>query len=190
VRGDQNSAEALPTDVYVCEKHTNSNWCTMPRRHTLLAVAGVLLVALSGSGLLLGTDAGDDLLDAALGAENPPPVDADAVEPGERGPYDVTVERMEECGTTCRDVTARLTNTGDRDRRDVVVETRLYALLWRGNATVGRLAVGETHDQTERVDLGYRDALAVERNDGVVTVQTIVHSATGRTVFEERRTVA
>lgn len=90
-------------------------------------------------------------------------------------------------------MTAALANRGSVARSEVVVETRIYAdddLLWRENATVGRLAAGERYETTERVELGYRDAATIKRNGGYVTIQTVVHSAEGRIVYEERRTVA
>ncbi|WP_254534724.1 hypothetical protein [Halomarina litorea] len=170
----------------------------MTGKRILAVFALVVGVSLLGTGLVFATDVGDSVADAALGEEQVAPYEP---APGERGnsetaanrTYDFSIESIEECGTTCRDVTAALTNTGDVARSDVVVETRIYAdddLLWRGNATAGSLAVNETYESSARVDLGYRDSATVKRNDGYVTIQTIVHSAEGRKLYEERRQVA
>ncbi|WP_115864752.1 hypothetical protein [Halorussus litoreus] len=112
---------------------------------------------------------------------------------GEDAGYDFAIQRIESCGTTCRDVTARLTNVGSEAREDVRVTTSLYAdgdLLWQGNETVGRLDAGEAHTSTKRVKLGYADGAAIQGNDGYVTIITVVRSADGTARFEERRKVA
>ncbi|PSP97302.1 hypothetical protein BRC94_10565 [Halobacteriales archaeon QS_5_70_17] len=161
----------------------------------------VVGAAVLGTGVVFGTDFGSDTADSALGEENPTPYEsdeessdgADGESDESNQQYRFTVDQIEKCGETCRDVTATLENTGEEPRSDVVVETRIYAdsdLLWQGNSTAGDLPPGESYTTTERVELGYRDAMAVERNDGYITIQTIVHSAEGRKVYEERRKVA
>ena len=107
--------------------------------------------------------------------------------------YDFTIERVEECGTTCRDVTARLANAGAATRRNVRVTTKVYAdgdLLWRGNETVGALAPGEAHTSTKRVKLGFSGAMKIRNNGGYVTIVTVVESDGGTTRFSDRRKVA
>lgn len=170
----------------------------MNRKTTLAVFAGILAVSLLGTGLVFATDAGDSFADAVTGADTTTPYEPAPDERGddespENRTYAFTIDRIEDCGTTCRDVTASLTNTGTVARSDVVVETRIYAaddLLWRGNASAGRLPVGATYETTERVELGVRDAAAIKRNDGYITIQTVVHSAEGRKVYQERQQVA
>jgi hypothetical protein len=120
------------------------------------------------------------------------PVAVDAGPSAPERTFATSVERVESCGATCREVTATLVNRADRPREDVSVVTRLYAdgdLLWETTERVGRLAAGETHTSTERVDLGYAGALAVESNDGYVTVERTVRADGEETTFAERRRV-
>ena len=107
--------------------------------------------------------------------------------------YDFAIERVESCGTTCRNVTARLTNEGSEPRENVRVTTVLYAdgqRLWSGNETVGRLAAGETHTSTRRVRLGLGEAASIQGNDGYVTIVTLVRTDDTVVRFEDRRKVA
>jgi hypothetical protein len=108
-------------------------------------------------------------------------------------PYRFEIVNIEECGDTCRDVTATLTNTGQETRQNVRVTTEVYAdddLLWTGNETVGTLEPDESHTSTKRVKLSYWDGVKIKNNDGYVTIVTIIHSDSGTVRFEERRKVA
>lgn len=103
------------------------------------------------------------------------------------------IDSIEACGNTCRDVTATLENTGDTTRENVTVTTEMYAgedLLWKGTNRVGRLEPGENNTATRRVDVGFDGAVAIQSNDGYVTVRTVVSHDGGRTVFENRKQVA
>ncbi len=107
--------------------------------------------------------------------------------------YKFTIENIEKCGNTCRDVTARLTNAGGEERRSVRVTTKMYAgdsLIWSGNETVGTLDAGESHVSTRRVKVGFSGGMAISANDGYVTIVTIIGSESGTTRFSERRKVA
>lgn len=107
--------------------------------------------------------------------------------------YRFTIQSIEKCGTTCRDVTARLANAGADERTNVRVTTKLYAdgdLLWSGTETVGALAPGEAHTSTKRVDVGLSGGMKIQNNDGYVTIVTVVRSDSGTTRFSERRKVA
>jgi hypothetical protein len=107
--------------------------------------------------------------------------------------YAFTIERVENCGNTCRDVTARLTNSGGEPRENVRVATTVLAdgeMLWSGNETVGTLASGQSHVSTERVEVGFSGGLQLRANDGYVTIVTEVRSENGTTRFSERRKVA
>ncbi|MFC7154724.1 hypothetical protein ACFQPA_04540 [Halomarina halobia] len=106
------------------------------------------------------------------------------------GSYAFSVTRIEPIAPTGAAVVASVTNRADRPRTGVVVETRISAggePVWRGTERVGRLAPGETHtiERTVETDLG--GALAVERNGGVVTVETVVRSEQGVERYEIRR---
>lgn len=109
------------------------------------------------------------------------------------GPYAFTIDSVEECGSTCRDVTVTLENTAPETRRNVRVTTKVYAdedLLWTGNESVGALSAGASHTTTKRVEMGLAGGMKIRSNDGYVTIVTVVRSDDGTTTFSERRTVA
>jgi hypothetical protein len=96
---------------------------------------------------------------------------------------DVSTAPFEQCGRTCSDVTTSLTNQQTTGASDVVVDTHIYAgngtsgdPVWTGEESVGTLGAGESYTAVERVDLSLSDALAIERNDGWITVETTVRS--------------
>ncbi len=180
-------------------------------------VVVVVLVGVVGAGVLFagGADLGGD--DAGAGdstaTQSPTPAQSatdtptpatDAADESDRendatatttmsSEYAFTIESIEECGSTCRDVTARLTNSGDEPREEVRVATAMLVdgeVLWSGNESVGTLEPGESHVSTERVNVGFTGGMQISANDGYVTIVTVVHSASGETRFAERRKVA
>ena len=54
-------------------------------------------------------------------------------------------------------------------------------MVWQGREDVGRLAPGDSHTTTRRVELSLAEGAAVERADGWITVQTTIQSD-GQTV--------
>jgi len=111
-------------------------------------------------------------------------------------PFAFSVDRVESCGTTCRDVTSTLTNQQSTAATDVTVETDIYAgnstegdPVWTGTESVGALGVDESSTTTKRVDLSLSDAYAIERNDGWVTIETTVASDGETVTTTERRDV-
>ncbi len=108
-------------------------------------------------------------------------------------PFDLDVEDIEECGRTCRDVTVGLTNNGANERTNVTVATTLYAgdeAVWNGKESVGALASEESTTETRRVKLGFVAGAKIQRNDGVVTVETVVRWDGGSATYREDREVA
>ncbi|UPV76152.1 hypothetical protein M0R89_08875 [Halorussus limi] len=180
-------------------------------RRALVAV--VALVGVLGAGVLFagGTDlggepdtgAGDATATDATASTTTPVADT-AGESGDTNgetattsmtssEYAFTIENIEKCGSTCRDVTARLTNSGGETRENVRVTTAMLAdgeVLWSGNESVGILEPGESHVSTERVDVGFAGGMQISANDGYVTIVTVVRSESGTTRFAERRKVA
>jgi hypothetical protein len=114
----------------------------------------------------------------------------------EPGPaFAFAIDRIEECGRSCRDVTSTLTNDG-ADATDVTVYTRIYVgngtdgdVIWEGNERVGDLGAGESYTTTERVELSLVDAVVVESAGGWITVQTTVQSDETTVTFTQRRQV-
>lgn len=135
-----------------------------------------------------GTDAGD-----AGGAGDGGGGDAGPNDPDHVRPFAVVVESVDECGRTCRDVTASLTNDGGNPRSNVTATTQIVAgeeTVWEGSQEIGTLGPDETATRTARVEIGLVDAARIERNDGVVTIVTVVRWDGGSATYRERRTVA
>jgi hypothetical protein len=171
-------------------------------RTGLLAVGAVavLLVAApvnfglgGGDGAASAGDSGDDV--ESFPTETPTRTGSTAT--AEPGPaFAFAIDRIEECGRTCRDVTSTLTN-GGAAASDVTVYTRIYAgngtdgdVLWAGRERVGALGAGESYTTTERVELSLTDAVAVESEDGWITVRTTIKSAERTVTTTQRRRVA
>ena len=107
--------------------------------------------------------------------------------------FEFGIDVIEECDTTCRDVTATLSNVGGEPAADVTVETTMYAdgdVVWEGTEEIGGLDAGEEFTGTERVDVGADDAARIEANDGQVTIETVVVFEDGQDVFVEEHDVS
>jgi hypothetical protein len=111
----------------------------------------------------------------------------------EPAPFGFQIDSIEECGTTCRDVTATLTNQRGSSASDVTATTRIYVKedkIWQGSEEIGRLDAGESATTTKRVEIGYFDAAKIQNNGGYVTVETTITTAEGSYTFSGRRKVA
>ena len=111
--------------------------------------------------------------------------------------YTLTVEEVEPCGRTCRDVTSTLENEQSTDATDVTVYTRIYAgngtdgdVVWEGKEPVDDLDAGESYTATRRIELSLWEANAVRSHDGWVTIHTAVRSDERTVAFDQRRDVA
>jgi hypothetical protein len=112
-------------------------------------------------------------------------------------PFSFTIDSLESCGQTCRDVTATVTNERDTAATDVTVATRIYAgkstgqnaRIWTGSEAVGTLAPGASATSTARVKLGFVAAAKVKQHDGWITVVTTVESEETTYSFESHRQV-
>lgn len=108
-------------------------------------------------------------------------------------PFEFRVGEIDDCGRTCRDVTAALENVGEQRAENVVVEIEISTggdVIWADTVEVGTLDPGETFRTTERVEIGYGDALAVESNDGWIEIETVVRYDGGSQTFTDERQVA
>lgn len=112
-------------------------------------------------------------------------------------PFAFSIDTIEECGTTCRDVTVTLYNQQNETAENVTVYTRIYAgnstskddRIWQGKEAIGTMSADTSVTDTKRVSLSYADAYAVEQNDGWVTIVTVVQSDDKTVKFEEQRDV-
>lgn len=181
----------------------------------LLLSAGTIVVLLPGGGLAFasgfspgsgGDDGATTEFPTATAAPGSTPTPDGTGDGGDgtgstttpvQQPFAVTVDRVEECGRTCRDVTVSLTNRQSDPASGVTVYTRVFAgnstdeddVVWRGTEDVGGLAAGETHTTTKRVELSYSEAYEVQQADGWITVQTTVQTDDRTVTFVERRQV-
>ena len=118
---------------------------------------------------------------------------------GDSEPFSFGVDEVEPCGRTCRDVTATLYNEQAEPASDVTAYIWIYAgedttdpddLIWEKTVDIGALDASASATTTERIDLSLREALAVERRDGWITIRTTVESAETTATFRESRQVA
>lgn len=169
----------------------------------LLAVAGAAGAVVTGFGPAPGGESGSDVesFPTATPTESSGGSDAGSAEQTETAtptrPFTFTIESIEECGQTCRDVTSTVTNQQDATARNTTVYTRIYVgngtdgdVAWQGSERVGTLGPGESATATKRVELSYSEAIAVQNNDGWITVQTTVETADRTVTFSDRRQVA
>jgi hypothetical protein len=175
----------------------------MNRNHVLGGVLVVIVLAAAvgamvytGAGPAPGGDSGEPIEDfpteesADDGAETGSSTDVD--------PFTFTVDGIEDCGTTCRDVTATLTNQRNETATGITTYIRIYAgenntdtddVVWEGTVDVGTLDAGDSHTTTERVELSLRDARKIDRNDGRITVLTAVESDEATATFQDSKQV-
>lgn len=171
----------------------------------LFAVCGIVALLAVGSGGAVASGFG-----AGPGPDNAPgsgvaPGEAPASAPDSGGEdaatdepaFTVIADNTDKCGRTCRDVTSTVTNRQNATAENVTVATQIYAgkegngkQVWQGSADVGTLAGGESHTATERIELGFGDAIAVKGAGGWVTIETTVESDDGTVTLTERRDVA
>jgi len=114
----------------------------------------------------------------------------------EEPPFTFTVDEIDDCGETCRDVTATVGNTRDEPAESVTVSTSIFAgensteeLVWEGTEEIGTLAAGDAHTSTRRVDLSLSEAYAVDENNGWITIVTTVDSDEETITLRESRPV-
>lgn len=165
----------------------------MHRRTVIGALAGTSLAALTGG----YTD--ETAVEAPTAADRAEPTRLDAASTTNRSAeeggdtdvsFDVTAVSIVECGTTCREATITVTNTGSADATNVrasVTATADETLVWKTDETVGRLPADASVTRTRRLEIDLETALAIRENDRRVTVELLLTSdqRTERFVREE-----
>lgn len=110
-------------------------------------------------------------------------------------PFRLELLSVEECGTTCRDVTQRLHNQQDTAASGVSVNARIYAgngtdsKLWEDDRQVGVIEAGGQTTSTERITLGPLDVAKLEANGGWVTIVVTVTSDRATVELTRRKDV-
>lgn len=178
----------------------------MNRKYVIGGIIVVVIIAVGiGAALYTGvgpapggtSGGGDTIEDFPTATESDS--GAGTTDPSATPPFTFTVDTIEECGTTCRDVTATLTNNQNDTATNVIVYTRIFAgedntetndLVWEGKNEIGTLASGASITTTERVELSLQDARKIDQNDGWITIQTTVDSDETRVTFKDSDQVA
>jgi hypothetical protein len=172
---------------------------------------GILLVVVVGGGVVaavggaLFISAGPFGGAGGGGTEStatPPPTGTVYTQPAEgtaedQPPFSFEIDTIEQCGETCRDVTATLYNNQQQGASNVSVYTRIYVgnstaeqdRIWTGDERIGEMEAGDSDTQTQRVELSRREAFAVQQSDGWITIHTTVDSEETTVTVENRRNV-
>lgn len=141
-------------------------------------------------GSLSGSDGARGGTDGGTETETDGPTEA-----GDTGPaFAFTVESVDRCGRTCREVNAALHNRRDEVAKGTVVYTRIYAgnstdeedLVWADNREIPSVEGGGVYRSTDRVKLSPQKAEEVRENDGLVTVEATVEGQHGTERFVAR----
>ena len=176
-------------------------------------VGGLLVVVVVASGLGVVADTGlvpadiepvsedDRATENGSSAESGSEADSDirefpASDEGADEPFAFSIEEIEDCGGTCREVTAAIENTQNESADGVTVRTEIFVgensteeQVWENTETVGTLAADDTYTSTERVDLSLEEAYAIEQDDGWITIETTIDSDDERVTLRESRQV-
>ena len=154
----------------------------------LLLAAGLGAALYTGVGPAPGGGSGEEIDDFPTGTEYDGDSGGDGSGDGgdaDEPRFTFAVDEIEECGSTCRDVTATVTETDDETASNVTVYTRIFAgenttdeedLVWEGKTEIGTLEAGGSHTSTERVELSIQEARQIDREDGWITIVTTVES--------------
>ena len=161
---------------------------------TTVSAAGVVAVVLLAVGGMVALGVGP--LGGPGNSTAPSPV-ASGGHGGSSGghvrPFSFTVQQIDRCGSTCRDVTVTLTNNGGHARGGIVVKSWIYAgndTVWKGSQAIGTLGGGASTTETQRVDVGLVDGAKIKQHGGVVTIVTVVDWDGGSATYRTQRQVA
>ncbi|MFB6360508.1 MAG: hypothetical protein ABEH59_04215 [Halobacteriales archaeon] len=179
---------------------------------TYLIGAGIVLVVLAvGIGAAVyygvgpapgGSDSGQELTDfptATPGTGGTAGDGTDGSTATSAPPFTFVIDNIEECGQTCRDVTATLRNNQDDPASGVTVFTRVFAgedntaeddLVWEGKEEVGTIDAGGSHTTTRRVELSLLEANKIQQKGGWITIVTTVRTDDRTITFRDTEQVA
>ncbi|MDZ7849482.1 MAG: hypothetical protein U5K70_01260 [Halodesulfurarchaeum sp.] len=164
----------------------------------LIIVGGLGAALYTGVGPAPGGNSGDEI------EEFPTEEDTDvggseATSTEDAEPFTFSIDDIEACGSTCRDVTSSLTNNQDETATNVTVYVRIFAgedntnsadMVWEGTEEVGTMEAGGTHTTTERVELSLQEGLMIDQEDGWITILTTVQSDDTTVTFQSSEQVA
>jgi hypothetical protein len=148
-----------------------------------------------------GTGSGEELTDFPMATPSDGGSDNGASEGTgtETPPLSFTIDDIEECGQTCRDVTTTLHNNQNETATGVTVYTRIFAgedntaeedVVWEGKKEVGTVGAGGSRTATERVELSLQEAREIDQQDGWITIVTTVETDEQTVTFQDSEQVA
>lgn len=103
--------------------------------------------------------------------------------------FGVSIENYERCGWTCGDVTVAFKNDGGTALHDTMGEAYARAgdsLVWSGRVEIGDLAPGEVYTVSQRVDVGFWNAMRIRLNGGRIEYRVVLKSDEVTQVFGDR----
>lgn len=164
----------------------------------LVVLVGLGAAFYTGAGPAPGGDSGDGI-DEFPTADDADDGETESTSIDDSAPFTFEIDDVEECGQTCRDVTATLDNNQNETATNVTVYIRIFAgedntdtddLVWEGTEDVGTLEAGGSHTTTERVDLSIQEARMIDDEDGWITILTAVESDDTTVIFQDSEKVA
>lgn len=156
----------------------------MERSTVLLGIGGLVVVV----GLGLGGAYAAGMFPTS-GGGTPPPVNTST---NSSAPLAHTVVNITTCGQTCRLMNTTVTNEGNSTAEDTTVHYRIYSgdeQVWRGNRTIGTLAVNETAALETRIEVGMGQGMQIRSNDGDVLIRSNITSSLGTALNETEANV-
>ena len=164
----------------------------------LVVLVGIGAALYTGVGPAPGGDSGDDIEEFPT-AEDADDGETESTAIDDVEPFTFEIDDVEECGQTCRDVTATLDNNQNQTATNVTVYIRIFAgadntdtddIVWEGTEAAGTMAAGESHTTTERIDLSLQDARKVDQENGWITILTTIESDDTTVTFQDSEQVA
>jgi len=160
---------------------------TVVDQRLVVVLVSVGLLALAGSAVIFGPAEPPEVGSRDPGAGTPTPG---------APPFSLSIDRLAECGSTCRDVTLTLRNDQARTATEVGVTSTIYAgrttdgtVVWTGYEYVGELGAGESFTTTRQVDLSLRQGLAIRNADGYILIETTIEYDDKVVTFTRERRV-
>jgi len=116
----------------------------------------------------------------------------------EQDPYSFSVDNIDDCSQTCRDVTVTLTNNLESTGSNITVHTEIFAgvnntdsddKVWEGTREIDQLEAEESYTATQRVEVSFWDAMLIQQRDGWITIHTTLATDHRTMTFVEYRQV-
>lgn len=193
---DELAGVGTPADIGVGDSEDSGDGGTPQDDGTATATATA--TDTSDSSDTGGTDATDTPAStptetAASGATDT--ATATATASGDNEPFSFAIREITQCGDTCRDISAAVTNEQSSDASDVTTFTEIYAgnettsdaKIYENEQSVGAIPAGETTTTTQRVEFSLTEAVQIRDNGGWITIVTKITDADGDTVTVTQR---